>query len=105
MDFNEYQNKAWETAKYPNAGQNHVYPTLGLNGEAGEIAEKVKKNMRDGTPLDRESMKKEIGDVLWYCAALARELDIPLNDVAQTNIDKLTSRKERGVLGGSGDDR
>jgi len=109
MDFNMYQQRAMETAVYPNKGNNIIYPTLGLCGEAGEIAEKIKKMIRDsgGVLSDelRRALKKELGDVLWYLAALAEELNLDLADIAQTNIDKLYDRKRRGKLHGSGDDR
>ena len=109
MTFNEYQNKSRETAIYPNAGDNFIYPTLGLAGEAGEISEKIKKVLRDSdgvvTDETKELLKKELGDVLWYVAQLASEFGFELDDVAQHNIDKLFSRKERGVLKGSGDTR
>jgi len=103
MTFEEYQKLAATTAIYP---ENYriVYPALGLAGEAGEVAEKVKKFVRDGT-LDKESLKKELGDVLWYISALSRDLDISLDDVASRNIEKLQSRAQRGVLRGSGDNR
>ncbi len=100
MTFDEYQTQAQSTAIYDHP---IIYPTLGLCGESGEVAEKVKKHMRDGTSLDE--LKKELGDVLWYLAAIASDLNISLNDIALTNIDKLQSRKERGKLGGSGDNR
>lgn len=110
MDLNEYQTKARKTAIYPGTGNGDLtYCTLGLNGEAGEVAEKVKKIMRDkkGKYGDEETedIKKELGDVLWYIANLAAELGVKLNDVALTNIDKLTSRSERNKLKGSGDSR
>lgn len=110
MDFTEYQKKSRETAIYPNLGENFIYPTLGLVGEAGEIAEKIKKVIRDGDgkTIDdekRELLKKELGDVLWYVAQLASEFGFELNDVAEHNIEKLFSRKDRGVLQGSGDTR
>jgi len=109
MDFKEYQEKADLTAIYPDKGTNLTYPTLGLCGETGEIAEKLKKLYRDkGGVIDdkwREETTKELGDVLWYLAALSRELGYDLEYVAQTNIDKLQSRKERGTIQGSGDNR
>lgn len=109
MDFNEYQNKSRRFAIYPNPGSNITYPTLGLANEAGEVAGKVKKVFRDGTGIptkeEREKIGDEIGDVLWYCAQLATELGISLNDVAEHNIEKLSSRLDRGKLGGSGDER
>lgn len=109
MDFDEYQRKSRETAIYPNKGKNIFYPTLGLVGEAGEVAEKVKKLIRDKQGIIdeefKEQLKKELGDVLWYVAQLCTELGISFNDVAETNLKKLFSRKERGVLHGSGDER
>ena len=109
MDLNTYQEQARSTAIYPNLGSNFVYPALGLCGEAGEIAEKVKKIIRDDqgviTDTKRDSMALELGDVLWYVSQLAAEIDYSLNDIAQINLDKLESRAERGVISGSGDNR
>jgi NTP pyrophosphatase (non-canonical NTP hydrolase) len=109
MDFEEYQKKSRVTAKYPDIDNNYVYPTLGLSGEAGEVAEKIKKVIRDkGGIIDaetKEMIQKELGDVLWYVAQLATELDLSLNDVAEKNIEKLYSRLERGKINGSGDNR
>ena len=103
MTFNEYQEEAKKTAIYPTEYR-LVYPTLGLTGEAGEVAEKVKKMVRDGK-LDTDGLKKELGDVLWYLAALASDLGVTLEEVAADNVAKLRSREERGVIGGSGDNR
>ena len=109
MNFDEYQKLAKSTAIYPYRYET-IYPALGLCGEAGEVAEKVKKSIRDGlefyenNPL-KESLTKEFGDVQWYISALASDLDISLNDVAEGNIEKLSSRKKRNMIGGSGDDR
>jgi NTP pyrophosphatase (non-canonical NTP hydrolase) len=105
----EYQEKAAETAIFPKQ-KALEYITLGLTGEAGEIANKVKKLIRDGADEETLEQKKieigyELGDVLWYCAMLAREVDINLGHVMEKNIEKLHSRKERGTLGGSGDNR
>lgn len=109
MKFKEYEDEAIKTAEYPVIGQGVVYPTLGLVGEAGEVAEKVKKLFRnDGgvlTDAHREEIKKELGDVLWYLAALSRELGFTLDDVAAANIEKLRSRLSRGVVKGNGDNR
>lgn len=109
MDFKEYQKKSRVTAIYPNQGNNFIYPTLGLTGEVGEVSEKIKKALRDhdGVISDerREDIKKELGDVLWYIAQLATELGLDLDDIAQTNVDKLYSRMERGKLAGDGDNR
>lgn len=109
LTFNEYQQRTGDTARYPDAGQNPIYPTLGLAGEAGEVAEKVKKVLRDQAgQFDADAVaaiKKELGDVLWYVARLAAELDLDLGDIAAANLAKLASRQERGVLHGSGDER
>ena len=102
MNFNEYQKIARSTAIYPKEYK-VIYPALGLCGEAGEVAEKVKKNIRDGKSLDGVGL--ELGDVLWYISALADGLGVTLEEVAQANVDKLTSRKERNMIGGSGDNR
>ena len=109
MDFNEYQKKAFETAIYPNKGNNIIYPALGMGGEAGEILNKIKKILRDEnfsiSKEKKDELIKEIGDLLWYIAALSTELKINLNDIAEKNIAKLSSRKERNQLHGSGDNR
>lgn len=109
MTFKEYQVSSQKTALYPNKGNNFVYPTLGLAGETGEVAEKVKKIIRDKNGIveetDREEIKKELGDVLWYMSQIASELGLDLDTVAQTNLDKLMSRLERNMIGGSGDNR
>ena len=109
MTFTEYQEKASSTAIYPNKGNNITYPVLGLSGEAGEVAEKVKKVIRDKNGvLDQETknaIAKELGDVLWYVSAVSTEIGIDMGVIAQMNIDKLLLRKEKGCLQGSGDDR
>ena len=109
MDFKTYQKKARETAQYPNLGSNNIYPTLGLVGEAGEVAEKVKKVIRDKNGIfDEESIKaikKELGDVLWYLSNLCTEFDLSLEEVALLNLEKLKLRAARGKISGSGDDR
>jgi NTP pyrophosphatase (non-canonical NTP hydrolase) len=108
MTLNEYQERAIKTAIY-GAGHAIVYPTLGLAGEAGEVADKVKKVLRDNDGVFSEEIKaglaKEIGDVLWYCAALSRDLGFTLEEISAMNLEKLNSRKERNVIAGSGDDR
>ena len=106
-DFDRYQYLSRLTAFYPDLGDNIIYPTLGLNGEAGEIAEKVKKYIRDDREFSavRDEIMSELGDVLWYVAALCTELKIPMSEVAQSNIDKLLSRLHRDRLSGSGDNR
>ncbi len=107
-DFNSYQRNASSTAIYP---EEHriLYPALGLAGEAGEVANKVKKLIRDGPDKRpdtwREDIASEIGDVLWYCAALATDLNLSLGMIAGQNEKKLGQRKQSGTLGGSGDTR
>lgn len=103
MNFEDYQKKAFTTANEPS--KNIYYMTMGMTGEAGEIANKIKKVMRDDATLDIHDIAKEIGDVLWYCAGLCTVLNLSLDDVAELNIEKLKSRRERGVLGGNGDNR
>ena len=109
MTFADYQRGSRATAVYPDAGDNLLYPTLGLCGEAGEVAEKVKKMVRDDggelTPQRREALAGELGDVLWYVAQLATEAGLELGEVAEGNLAKLRSRQERAVLHGSGDER
>ena len=100
---------ARNTALYPNVGQNPIYPTLGLAGEAGEVAEKVKKVLRDKNgnfdECSKESIKLELGDVLWYVSQLSSELGFDLEEVALANLEKLSSRSVRGKISGEGDDR
>ena len=108
MQLDDYQDNAKKTAIY--APEHKIlYPALGLAGEAGEVANKVKKIMRDGVqklPSDwKQQLSSEIGDVLWYCAMLADHLKLDLGAIMQSNLDKLNDRKKRGALGGSGDKR
>jgi len=109
MTFQEYQDEARKTAIYPNKDNNFIYPTLGLAGEAGEVAEKIKKVIRDGNGIvseeKKEEITKELGDVLWYVANLSKELGISLETVVERNIEKLKSRQDRNQLQGSGDNR
>lgn len=109
MELSDFQARSRRTATYPGAGDNLVYPTLGLAGEAGEVAEKVKKLLRDdgGVLSDerRAALAAELGDVLWYVAQVATEAGLGLEEIAAANLDKLLSRQQRGVLSGSGDDR
>ena len=113
MDFDTYQRSAHTTACYPEAGR-LTYPALKLAGEAGEVAEKLGKAIRSGQwkpgqALESQDVKqglvKELGDVLWYVAEIATELGLPLSYVAEANLAKLSSRQERGVLDGNGDER
>jgi len=104
-----YQEKACETAIFPK-NKAMEYLTLGLTGEAGEIANKVKKFIRDGAAQDEYLAKRieigyEIGDVLWYCAVLAKEMEMDLGHIMESNLQKLADRKKRGTLSGSGDNR
>lgn len=109
LEFDDYQKQAFTTAQYPNKGSNIIYPTLGLCGESGEVAEKVKKIIRDNNGVideeRKEMLKKEISDVLWYVAALCTELNVNMGDIAQSNLDKLFDRMKRNVIKGSGDTR
>ena len=138
MDLSVYQQKASSTAVYPtimelvvkalasqgddklavgvkqaleltDLNSNPYYALLGLTGEAGELANKIKKVMRDSGGVISEktsdSIKGELGDVMWYVAALATEMGFDLSEVAQSNLDKLSSRKEKGTLLGDGDNK
>jgi NTP pyrophosphatase (non-canonical NTP hydrolase) len=109
MQLSDYQQRSRVTAVYPDAGANLTYPALGLCGEAGECAEKVKKAIRDDggvlTPERRDALAAEIGDVLWYVAQLATEAGLDLDEIAGANLEKLLSRQRRNVLSGSGDQR
>lgn len=123
MHMNEYQDKAGATAIYPGRGSmlGLMYAVLKLNGEAGEVSEKLGKVIRDDKTvlvigdnkyalksLDqarKNDLKKELGDCLWYIAAIATELGCDLSEVAEANLFKLADRQERGVLSGSGDNR
>tara|TARA_Y100000991_G_scaffold183034_1_gene146366 strand:- start:289 stop:618 length:330 start_codon:yes stop_codon:yes gene_type:complete len=109
MDFKTYQRNSRLTAQYPNLGSNYIYPTLGLVGEAGEVAEKIKKVIRDKKGVfDNESkngLKKELGDVLWYLSNICTEFNFSLDDIAKQNLEKLKVRAAKGKISGSGDDR
>jgi NTP pyrophosphatase (non-canonical NTP hydrolase) len=110
MTFDEYQKRALTTViSNEDEFKDTLHWVLGINGEAGEIAEKVKKIIRDKqgnvSKQDKEELAKEIGDVLWYLAVFAQDLGYKLDDLAKANLEKLQSRKTRGVLGGSGDNR
>jgi len=109
MDLQTYQTRAAVTARYPDVGSNPIYPTLGLCGEAGEVADKVKKVLRDHDGRFSEEIRAdlalELGDVLWYLARLASELDLDMAAIAEANLAKLASRAERNVIAGSGDRR
>ncbi len=100
--FSEYQKLAMSTAIYPKE-YSIYYPALGLSGEVGELNNKIKKRIRDNAELDKEDMKSELGDVLWYISALASDLGLDLGEVAASNVDKLLRRKKNGTISGSGD--
>lgn len=106
MTLDEYQALALETAVYPSP---IIYPALGICGEAGEIAEKVKKVMRDEngvfTLANKHEIAKEVGDVLWGIANIAHDLGYSLEEIARMNYNKLKSRQCRGKISGSGDNR
>lgn len=101
MRFADYQAQAYGTAIYTN----QLYPVMGLSEEAGEVTGLFAKAVRDKTPIDRDKLVKELGDVMWMVAAVATDNSIQLDEIAQANLTKLASRKARGVLSGSGDDR
>ena len=120
MKFDEYQEKTKTTdlgienmgevmAKHTLNVPEFIDKVLGLAGESGEFADKVKKIMRDKrgdfSDEEREAILKELGDVLWYIAEISLYLDMPMSELAQMNLDKLASRKKRGTLTGSGDER
>jgi NTP pyrophosphatase (non-canonical NTP hydrolase) len=107
MDMNQYQHRTAATVIYPKDVA-ELYCALGLGNEAGEVQGVVKKGLRDGVANVEEYKERlvdELGDVLWYVARLADEINIPLNWIASQNLAKLESRKERGTLSGSGDHR
>ncbi len=107
--FQTYQRESRKTWSLIQTDHAIVYPTLGLANEAGEVAGKVKKLFRDHdgviSDADREALKGELGDVLWYLTQICTELDLTLEEVAEANLTKLFSRLERGVIGGEGDKR
>lgn len=110
MTFDEYSKQALTTVlSTGDPFKDLLHWVLGLNGEAGEVAEKLKKIIRDKNSViseeDKQEMAKEIGDVLWYLAVFAHDLGVPFDAIAQQNLDKLKSRKDRGALGGNGDNR
>ena len=105
MDFDEYQLSAKPTI-YPKQLNGGIYfAAIGLAGEVGELLNKIKKIARDNAPVDKEALKEEMGDVLWYLSQIATELGISMSDVAESNLNKIKDRKQRGVISGSGDKR
>ena len=115
MNFDEYQKRSKRTVDYPRLGPiggpfvGWIYPALGLAGEAGEVEERIKKLVRDDrlavTPELKDRIEKELGDLLWYISQLASELGISLDAIADSNLRKLESRVDRGVIHGEGDER
>jgi len=111
--FGEYSDFVWAFASYPERDNNLVYPALGMAGESGEVAEKVKKLWRNEgqtgaaslSEQKKQELVKEIGDVLWYVNAMARELGVPLEEVARVNAEKLADRAKRNVIKSEGDER
>ncbi len=103
MSFDEYQNKAWGYAMPTAKTTQYLLP--GLAGEVGELSSLFAKSQRDGNALDHASVTKELGDVLWFVSTIAFYYGISLADLADANIKKLESRQNRGVIGGSGDNR
>ncbi|MCD5384381.1 MAG: nucleoside triphosphate pyrophosphohydrolase family protein [Candidatus Pacebacteria bacterium] len=108
MDFNEYQKKTYETLIHKDR-DNLAYFALGVAGESGEVADKIKKIFRDKDGImsdeDKKEVAKEMGDVLWYLSQLAQYIGKDFAEIAQMNLDKLKDRQERGTLSGSGDNR
>ena len=114
MELKEYQGKAKQTAIYPKHAE-VLYPLLGLTGEVGELANKLKKLYRDHEASEisihtiphnmMQELEGEMGDILWYWSILCKDLSLDVNKVAQKNVDKLKSRMERGKIKGSGDER
>ena len=111
MDLDQYQEVASNYAMFP-SDTSLMYLTLGLCGESGEVAEKIKKYVRENGPLQntypiqyKEALIRELGDVLWYLANLAKALNVPLNYVATKNIEKIQKRLENNTIKGEGDDR
>ena len=109
LNFDEYQIKSRKTAIYPKLGESYVYPLIGMNGECGELTEKIKKILRDKNGKwnndDTKGISKEIGDILWYAAQVATEFDLSLNNIAKENLEKLQNRQKRDKIHGSGDNR
>lgn len=108
MELNKYQQLVETTRIYPE-DMKIVYPCLGLSGEVGEVCDRIKKIYRDKEGVfsyyDKQEIAKEMGDVLWYLASLATDLDLNMNDIAFTNTQKILNRKQNGKISGNGDNR
>lgn len=106
MDMNTYQKRSEKSAVYPKVLNGGIfYACLGLSGEVGELLNKVKKIARDSAELDREGIKLELGDIMWYVSMIAKEAGIELEDVASGNLEKLEKRMRDGTIHGNGDYR
>ncbi len=111
MDFKEYEKQAAATAHFTDKQQEYIlaYLALGVAGEAGEVAEKIKKILRNDngvvSPEKRDAVKSEVGDVLWYLSQLSRALGFSFDEAAETNLAKLADRAARGVIKSEGDNR
>ena len=105
FNFDDYQDAVARFAVHLPYDKALMHGVLGLGGESGEILEKFKKQIRDGTPVSDDDLDKELGDVLWYIAYLCTIRHLRLGDIALKNYKKLADRQQRGVLGGSGDNR
>ena len=108
MNLHDYTRATNETAIYPEAGTGArielYYLALGLTSEAGEVAGKVKKLIRDDT-YDQDALAQELGDIFWYLVRLCSAIGVTPEEVLQKNIDKLMTRKRKGTIQGSGDER
>ena len=108
-DFDEYQKFCKKTAVYPKIGKSFVYPLIGLQGEVGEVSEKIKKLFRDDggklTDEKKAEIVKELGDVMWYIAQLSTEFNVKFSEVIKGNIEKLSKRAKENKIHGSGDNR
>ena len=108
MTFNEYKNEAIKTAIY-HQHYKIIYPALGMCGECGEVAEKIKKVIRDNQGIfdadKTKEIEKELGDVLWYIANICNDLNIDFDNVAQNNVNKINARVQNNTLHGNGDNR
>lgn len=105
LGFNDYQAYAYGFKAWPSTETGNLYPVLALAEETGEAVGKIAKAIRKGVDVDKDALKKELGDVLWNLSAVATMYDIDLEDVAISNLEKLEDRMNRNVLVGEGDNR